>query len=116
MIDYQFGDDAQITLMCGVKERAEIIERPEIRIDVEIIGDVVAVIAQRRRIEWQQPDGGDPQLLEIIQLVDQTAEVAHPVTVAVAKSFNVQLVDDGVLVPKRIDRCIIRPLCHAINF
>src|SRR5437870_3476554 len=101
MIDYQFGDNAQITRMCGVQERAEIIERPEIRIDVAIIGDVVAVIAQRGRIEWQQPDGSDSQLLEIIQLFDQTAEVAHPVAVAIAKSLDVQLVDDGVLVPKR---------------
>ena len=116
MIDHQFGNDAQIARMRGVQERAEIIERAEIRIDVAIIGDVVAVIALGRRIERQQPDGGDPQLLKIVQLSHQTAEVTHPIAVAVAKSLDVQLVDDGVLVPKRIDRCIIRLLCHAINF
>src|SRR5437870_9148527 len=44
--------------------RSKIIECPEAWIDVEIIGDVVAVVAQRGRIEWQQPDGGDSQLLD----------------------------------------------------
>ena len=60
VIDYQFGNYAQITLVGGVKKRAEIIERAEIRINIEIISDVVAVVAQRRRIERQHPDGCDP--------------------------------------------------------
>src|SRR5437879_12572895 len=60
VIDYQFGNDAQIARMCSVQERAEIVERAEIRIDVEIIGNVVAVVAQGRRIERQQPDRSDP--------------------------------------------------------
>ena len=76
--------------MRRVKKRPEIIERAEIWIDVEIIGDVVSVIAQRRRIKRQQPDGGDAELLEIIQLLDQSAKVAHPVAVAVVKSLDVQ--------------------------
>src|SRR5206468_9141670 len=70
VINHEFGNDAQVTLMCSVEERPEVIQRAEIWIDVEIIGDVVAVVAQRGRIEWQQPDGSDPQLLQIIQLFD----------------------------------------------
>ena len=29
---------------------------PYVRVDVVVVGDVVAVVAQRRRIERQQPD------------------------------------------------------------
>src|SRR5947208_2931849 len=36
--------------MCGVQERAEITERPEIRIDVAIIGDVVAAAMKSLRL------------------------------------------------------------------
>ena len=42
-----------------IKKCAKIIERAEVRVDVEIIGDVVPVVAERRRIERQKPDGGD---------------------------------------------------------
>src|SRR5882724_1572589 len=115
MINYEFRDHAKVTSMCSVQERTEIIERAETRINIKIIGDVVAVVAQRGRIKWQQPDCGDPQLLKVIQLFDQAAEITHPVAVAIAESLNVQLVDDRVLVPKRIDNSVICPLGHAVN-
>src|SRR6266566_8918778 len=101
--------------MRRIKKRAEIIDGAEVRIDVEIIGDVVAVITQRRGIEWQEPDSRNAELLEIIELFDQATEVAHPIAVAVTKRLNVQLIDDRVLVPKRIDRRITEPLRHAAN-
>src|SRR5215471_784267 len=62
VIDYQFGDDAQIALMRGVQKRSEILERAENRIDVQVIGNVVAVVSQRGWIERQQPDRGDAEL------------------------------------------------------
>src|SRR5436309_5304100 len=34
VIDYEFGDHAQIPVMCGIEKRSEIIERAEIRIYV----------------------------------------------------------------------------------
>jgi hypothetical protein len=47
VIDHQLGDDPQIALVRCIKERAEIIQRAEVRIDVEIIGDVIAVVTER---------------------------------------------------------------------
>src|SRR5438046_7437420 len=115
MIDHEFGDYAQIPLIRRINKCAKIIERAEVLVDVEIIGDVVPVVAERRGIEWQQPDGGDAELLEIIQLFNQTTEVAHPVAVAVAEGLDVQLVDDRVLVPERIDSCFVPIYRHAAN-
>ena len=90
-------------------------EGSEVRIDIVIIRDVIAIIAHGRGIKRQQPDGGHPQLLEIIKLLDQTAKIADPVAVAVVKGLHVQLVDDRVLVPKRIGERITQRLCHAAN-
>src|SRR6476660_4652463 len=42
VIDHQFGDHMQISVMRGVEKGPEIIERAEIRIYVKIIGNVVA--------------------------------------------------------------------------
>src|SRR5205814_47064 len=114
VIDHQFRDDAQIALMGRIKKGAKIIKGAEVRIDVEIIGDVVAVITQRRRIKRKKPDGRDAELLEIIQFLDQATEIAHSIAVTVAKRLNVQFVDDRVLVPKRIDNFTLR-LRHEAN-
>ena len=116
VIDDQLRDDAQISRMRRIKECAEIIEGAEIRIDVEVIGDVVSIISQWRRIKGQEPNGGDAEFLKIIQFLDQSAKVTHPVPVAVTKRFDVRLVDDCVFVPQRIHARWSLLLRHAFNF
>src|SRR6266550_2679074 len=102
MINDQLCDDAQPALMRGVEERAKIVECSIVWINVVIIGDVVAVVAQRRWIKGQEPDGGNAELLEIIELLDQAAKIADAVAIAVMEGLDVQLVNDRVFVPKRI--------------
>ena len=101
--------------MRRVKECAEIIERAEIWIDVEIIGDVVSVVPQRRWIKRQEPDGINAEFLKIIQFLDHSAKVAHAVAVAVAKRFDMHFVDDCIFVPQRIHARLSLPLRHAFN-
>ena len=115
VIDHQLRDDAQPALVRRGEKRLEIVQRAVVRIDVVIIRDVVAIIAQRRGIKRQQPDRGDAEFLEIIELLDQSAEIADAVAVAVVKGLDVQLVDDRVLVPKRIgsEQIIGHPLTFA---
>ena len=46
-----------------VEELLEVVERAVVRVDVGVVGDVVAVVLERRRVERQQPDGGDAEVL-----------------------------------------------------
>src|SRR5438128_7520902 len=101
--------------MCRGEESLEILERSVVRIDIEIVSNVVAVITHGRWIKRQKPDRGDAELLQKIELIVQAAEVAHSVAVAVAKRLDVQLVDDRVLVPKRITHCFAPNCGHAGN-
>src|SRR5947209_20292318 len=94
--------------MGRIKKGAKIIKGAEVRIDVEIIGDVVAVITQRRRIKRKKPDGRDAELLEIIQFLDQATEIAHSIAVTVAKRLDVEFVDDRFIVPTGMDKCRVR--------
>ena len=59
--------------------------------------DVVAAVAQRRRVHRQQPDAVDAEPLEVVELLDQPAEVARAVVVAVEEAADVDLVEDGRL-------------------
>ena len=45
VIDDELGDDAQAAPLGFLDEAPEILHRPEIGIDVAIVGDVVAVVA-----------------------------------------------------------------------
>jgi hypothetical protein len=80
----------------------EPLERPHravIGVHDPVVGDVVPVVAQRRRVERQQPDRGDPELDEVVELRREPVEVAGAVGVRVAERPHVHLVDDRVLEP-----------------
>ena len=102
VIDHQFGDDSQAPVFGLPEEGLEIAAGAVIRVDAGVVGDVVAVVLERRGVKRQEPDGGYPQVLQIIQLGGDPAEIADAVPVAVKKSADVHLVDNGVLVPQGV--------------
>ena len=66
VIDHEFSNNAQSTLVCRVEKGAEIGKRPGVRIDGEIVGDDIPDIVLGRRIKREQPDRADTEFLEII--------------------------------------------------
>lgn len=102
VVDDEFGDDAEAAAVRFADEVAKIGARAVARVDVVIIGDVVPVVLQRRRIEGQKPERRHAEALQVIELLDQAREVADAVVIAVEEGLDVQLVDDRVLVPERV--------------
>ena len=100
VVDDQFDHHLHVALMSRVKERLEVVQRSVRRIDIHVVGDVVAIIAQRRRKKRQEPDARDTQVLQIIEARHQAREIADAVVVRVGKGAHVQLVDDRVFVPE----------------
>ncbi len=74
-------------------------ERPERRVDRAVVGDVVAVVGERRRVPGAEPDRVDAELAQVRQMSPDAGEVADPVTVRVGEAPDVDLVDDGVAPP-----------------
>ncbi len=69
---------------------------------LDVVGDVVAVVAQGRGEEGQEPEAGDAEVLQVVESRDEAGEVADAVAVGVLKGADVQLVDDRVFVPEWI--------------
>ena len=67
--------------------------------DRGVVGDVVAVVTKRRGIEGEEPDRGHPEVPHVVQLLGETPEVTPSVGVGVVKRPDVDLIDEGVLVP-----------------
>src|SRR5262249_41637133 len=110
VVDDQLGDDPQAAAVGGVEEVAGVLEGAVAGGDGGVVGDVVAGVLERRGVERQQPDGGDAEVLQVVEALPQTAEFADAVHAAVLEGSYVDLVDDGVLVPEWV---VLR---HAVPF
>jgi hypothetical protein len=64
-----------------------------------VVGNVVAVVGHRRAVDRAQPDDVDTEQLEIVQVVQDSAEVTDAVTVAIGEAARIDLVDHGGLPP-----------------
>ncbi len=82
----------------------EVVEGAEDGVDVGVVGDVVAEVGHRRRVERRQPDGVHPQrpggaVVQVVEPGRDPGQVAHAVAVRVGEAARVDLVDDPVPPP-----------------
>ena len=71
---------------------------------IAVIGNIIAVIAPRRRVERQQPDGVDAKLGDIVEFGDQARKIADAVIIGIKKRFDMDLINHRIFVPKRVLR------------
>ena len=88
--------------MRRLDKRAGVVHRPVIGADLAIFADVIAIVAARAGVEGQQPDRGDAEFGDIIQLRHQPGEIADAIIIGIEEGLDVHLIDDGVLVPEGI--------------
>ena len=102
MVQDQFDDHPQSALVRLVQEGLEVLQRAVARMDVRVVRDVVPIVPERRWIHGLYPETVHPERFEIVQLRREPDEIADAVGVAVGERLDVELVEDGVLVPQRI--------------
>src|ERR1700722_5097272 len=102
VIDHQFDQNLHAAFVGGIQELLEIVKSAVAGMDVLIVRYVVAVVAQRRWEEGKQPDAGDTEILQIIELAHEPCEVADAVSVAIGKRLHMELIDNRILIPERI--------------
>ena len=81
------------------EQRVEVGERAEERVDVAVVGDVVAGVGLRRHVERGEPDRVDAEFGEVVEVLGDTRQVADAVAVGVGERARVDLVDHGVPPP-----------------
>src|SRR4051812_7696601 len=107
VVDDELGNDPEAATVRLVDKHLEVFARAVLRVDVVIIGNVIAVILTGRRVERQEPDGVHPQVLDVVQLLGEPGEVAYAIVVSIIERPDVYLINDSVLVPKRITRRLL---------
>ena len=76
----QHPDAARVRLG---NQHLEVFERTVARMDIPVVGDVVAVVLQRRRKEREHPEARDAEILQVIELAGEAWEIADAVIGAV---------------------------------
>ena len=72
-----------------------VLERPERRVDVQVVGHVITAVGHRRRVPRRDPDRIDAEAAQIGQPRSDARDVAHAVAVRISEAADVDLVDDG---------------------
>src|SRR5215469_9535948 len=115
MVQHHLDDDTNAPFVRGVQECFEIVERSVDWVYRAVIGDIVPIVPQGRGKERHQPETVDPQILQVVQLLRQPAEIPVAISAAVVKSTDVDLVNNRVLVPKRVlSRQLSFPECGCV--
>jgi hypothetical protein len=99
VVEDELGDDAEPAPVGLADEAPQVGGRPVVGVDAAEVGDVVAAVAQGRGVERQEPQGGDAEVGQVVELLEEPREVADPVAVPVAERADVELVQDRVAVP-----------------
>ena len=82
-----------------VHQPVKVQKRAVLRVDVLVVGDVVAEVYLGRGIARRQPDGVNADVFQVIEPLGDAIEVTDAVAVRVLKAARIDLVDDGVLPP-----------------
>lgn len=77
----QVRDNPHSAFVRFVDQLDEVPEIPEIRENLHKVGNVVSAVFKRGLVKWQKPQAVDAEPLEIIQLVDETADISGSVPV-----------------------------------
>src|SRR5258706_13643339 len=89
------------------QDLAKVVDGPVFGMNREEVGDVVAAVWEQGLVHRQEPEAVDPEPLQEVELVDQPAEVARAIVVAVEEPTDVDLVEHRPLEP---DRVALEPL------
>lgn len=85
VVHHEVHHDPDAPLVRLGQQQVELVERAEQRIDVLVVGDVVAVVVLRRGVDRREPDHVDSEIGEVAEPRADAAEVADAVAVRVGE-------------------------------
>ena len=106
VIQDQVHDQTHTTGVQGLQQRLEVLQAAVYAGDLVEVGDVVAIILKRRRIDRHQPDAVNSQVFQIVEPSLQAFQITVTVSIAVSEGAQIDLIKGGVLVPERF--------CHRV--
>jgi hypothetical protein len=73
----------------------------EHRLDIGILGNVIAEVGHGRGEDWREPDRVDAEGGDVVEPCLDTREIADAVAVRILERSRIDLIDDAALPPGR---------------
>src|SRR4051794_29681522 len=96
-------------------QAVEVIERAEERVHVGVVGDVVAEVFHRRRVDRREPDSVNAKPGQVFQPPQNTGQIAAAVAVRVLERERINLINDALLPPGKATSRLIRSRLACIT-
>ena len=94
MAQNQVDQDLQPLPMCCLDKGSKIIQRPVVGMHPIVVLHIVFVV-RRGGVDGHQPKGFHSQVLEVIQFVDQSADVPNAIAIAIEERLYENLVGNA---------------------
>src|SRR5215831_6207485 len=105
MIGHIIENDMQAARMGLLQQPIKGCQIPEERINTQVISDIIATIRHWRRIEGREPECINAQhLAQVIQALDDSGQITNPISIAILKTTQIDLVNHALLPPGRLRR------------
>src|SRR5687768_560213 len=111
MIHHQVHHQLDATLMHFSKQLLPVCQSPKLIHNILIVADVVTIIVIGRFVNWAKPEDINTQFLQIIELMNNAAQISNPIPVAVVKTARVYLIDNTLLPPDFIHLYLLSWFC-----
>ena len=106
VVDHQVHQDRHVSLL-GLRDQLfHVFHGAESGVDRVVVRNIISLIRERRLVDRREPHNIDSQVLQVIQLADNTLEVPDPVSVAVHKALGVDLIGYFVMPPLSFHICL----------
>ena len=99
VVDDQVHHDPQAALVRLGEQFVHVLEGAEQRVDVLVVGDVVAVVVLRGPVDRGQPQHVHAEVGEVVEAAGDALQVADAVAVGILEGTRVDLVDHRVSPP-----------------
>lgn len=73
---------------CASRMKLRTSARVPYPVHIMVVGNVVAIVTERRRIERQQPKSVYAEVLQVVELLGQPLEVANTIAIAIKKALT----------------------------
>ena len=107
VVKHHIHNNSDAHRMRHVKQVLEIVKSAVCGVNIAIVGNVVAVVDHGGFVNGREPNAVNTQLFQNRQFGYDTLQVADAVSVAVAKAFAVDLVDNCFLPPFLFHKCLL---------
>ena len=106
MVEHKVHDDPDVPLAGFRDQCLHVLHGAVGRIDVVVVGNVIAVVRLGGDVARGQPDSTHAETFQMVQLGGDAVEVPDAVAVGILEAFYIDFVGDGLLPP---DEAVVRP-------